>query len=98
VDPVITSKDNLGAFDKLEEYRGITKELREKEEEMKFGLEIFDIDPMPYPELNSVEREITLLTDAWKLKQDWDNTWNNWRTEKFRELNIDAMDDEAADY
>jgi dynein heavy chain len=64
----VTQKDNQRAFDKLQEYKGITKELREKEEEMKFGLEIFDIDPMPYPELNSVEKEIQLLSELWTLK------------------------------
>lgn len=35
-----------------------TKDLREKEEEMKFGLDIFDIDPIVYPELTNVEKEI----------------------------------------
>jgi Ca2+-binding EF-hand superfamily protein len=44
MDSEITAKDNARAFEKLVEYRGITKELREKEEEMKFGLEIFDLD------------------------------------------------------
>lgn len=29
---------------------------------MKFGLEIFDIEPMSYPELSLVEKEIDLLT------------------------------------
>ena len=65
----ITSKDNSRAFEKLQEYKLLTKELREKEEEMKFGLDIFDIDPMPYPELNSVERDIALLTEIWTVKE-----------------------------
>ncbi len=69
----ITQKDNQRAFEKLQEYKNITKELREKEEEMKFGLDIFDIDPMPQPELNHVEREIVQLTDVWTVKQQWDN-------------------------
>jgi len=47
MDQGVTQKDNQKAFEKLQEYKNITKELREKEEEMKFGLDIFDIDPMP---------------------------------------------------
>lgn len=62
---------------------------------MKFGLEIFDIDPMPYPELNSVEREIVLLTQVWNVKERWDNCWNNWKEVKFKDLEIDKMDEEA---
>jgi hypothetical protein len=37
----------------------VTKELREKEEDMKFGLDIFGIEPMAYPELTLVEKEMT---------------------------------------
>ena len=53
--------DNLKAKEKLFEFKGTTKELREKEEEMKFGLDIFDIEPMSYPELNLVEKEMAQL-------------------------------------
>lgn len=51
--------DTQRAKEKLHEFKQITKELREKEEEMKFGLEIFDIEAMAYPELSTVEKEIT---------------------------------------
>ena len=53
--------DNQKAKEKLYEFKQIIKEFREKEEEMKFGLEIFDIEPISYPELSTVEREIVLL-------------------------------------
>ena len=46
---------------------------------MKFGLEIFDIEPMAYPELSIVEKEITLLTEIWNVKEQWDNEWNRWK-------------------
>jgi hypothetical protein len=39
---------------------------------MKFGLEIFDIEPIPYPELSTVENEIDLLTKIWTVKDNWD--------------------------
>lgn len=71
--------DNQKAREKLHEFRQITKELREKEEEMKFGLEIFDIEPMAYPELSIVEKEIHLLTEIWSVKEQWDSEWNKWK-------------------
>lgn len=38
--------DNLKAFERLQEFKGVTAELRATEESLKFGLEIFDIEPM----------------------------------------------------
>jgi len=64
--------DNLKAFEKLQEYRALTAELRTQEENMKFGLEIFNYEPIAYPELTLVEKEIELLTKVWELKNDWD--------------------------
>ena len=75
--------DNQKAREKLHEFKLATKELREKEEEMKFGLEIFDIEPMAYPELSIVEKEITLLSEIWTVKEEWDTEWNKWKQEKF---------------
>ncbi len=63
-----------------------------------FGLEIFDIEPMVYPELSIVEKEISLLTEIWTVKEQWDHEWNNWKQEKFYDLNIDLMDDKAVEF
>jgi hypothetical protein len=38
--------DNSKAKEKLQEFRASTKELRDKEEDMKFGLDIFGIEPV----------------------------------------------------
>jgi len=38
------SMDNSKAKEKLQEFKAITKELRDKEEDMKFGLDIFEIE------------------------------------------------------
>ena len=65
---------------------------------MKFGLEIFDIEPMAYPELSIVEKEIVLLQEIWVVKEEWDTEWNRWKQERFYELNIDSMDDRAVEF
>ena len=59
---------------------------------MKFGLEIFDIEPMIYPEVTLVEKEITQLTEIWELKNEWDKQWENWKETNFKDLDIDDMD------
>jgi hypothetical protein len=49
----------LKAFEKLQEFKGYTQDLRSTEEAMKFGLEIFDIGEFSYPEVTLVEKEIS---------------------------------------
>jgi dynein heavy chain len=90
--------DNAKAFEKLQEFKGHTAELRAQEEAMKFGLEIFDIEPMAYPEVALVEKEIAQLTDIWEVKNDWDKQWDAWKDIKFYDLPIEEMDDLAVDF
>jgi hypothetical protein len=65
---------------------------------MKFGLEIFDIEPTAYPEVALVEKEIVQLTEIWEVKRDWDQQWDEWKDVGFYELDFEAMDDVAHDF
>lgn len=90
--------DNQKAHEKINEFKQTTKDLRIREEEMKFGLEIFDIESMPYPELSVVEKEIALLTEIWNVKEEWDSEWTDWKQMRFKDLDIINMDDKAVDF
>lgn len=90
--------DNARAKEKLAEFKQIVREHREKEEEMKFGLDIFDYEPINYPELNFVEREIRMLEEVWNVKEEWDNEWDEWKMIPFKDLDIDGMDDRAVEF
>ncbi len=90
--------DNVKAREKLMEFQATTKELREKEEDMKFGLDIFEIEPIVYHELTLVEKEMAQLQEIWGVKEEWDAEWDNWKVVSFRELKIDDMDDRAVEF
>lgn len=60
--------DNIKPLEKLTEFKLACVELRQKEEEMKPGLEIFEYESQQYVELTQVERENQLLTEVWELK------------------------------
>jgi dynein heavy chain len=90
--------DNMKAKEKLLEFKATTRELREKEEEMKFGLDIFEIEPIVYHELSLVEKEMTQLFEIWGVKEEWDGEWDSWKVVSFRELKIDDMDDRAVEF
>jgi dynein heavy chain len=65
---------------------------------MKFGLEIFEIEYMAYPEVTIVEKEIKLLEDIWNLKQEWDEQWEMWKDIRMADLDCEEMDDKALDF
>ena len=90
--------DNSKAFEKLMEFKASTKELREKEDEMKFGLDIFEIEPINYHELALVEKEMAQLLEIWTVKQEWDSEWDQWKVVFFYELKIEDMDDRAVEF
>lgn len=76
--------DNVKAKEKLLEFKATTKELREKEEEMKFGLDIFEIEPIVYHELALVEKEMAQLFEIWGVKEEWDGEWDSWKVVSFK--------------
>ena len=62
---------------------------------MLFGLEIFEIEPATYTDLNKVEKENSSLAKIWGYKQEWDDNWDTWKEIVFQELDIEEMDDRA---
>lgn len=90
--------DNDKAFEKLQEFKGYTQQLRANEEEMKFGLDIFEIEQMAYPEVNLVEKEIGLLTEVWEVKNEWDKQWDQWKDIRFGDLDCENMLYDAQDF
>lgn len=71
--------ENSGAVQAINQFKLDCIELRQKEEEMKPGLDIFNIDSIMYPELHLVEKENQLLSDIWDLKEQFDNEWQIWK-------------------
>lgn len=90
--------DNTRAKEKVSEYKILTTDLRDREEKMKFGLDIFKIDHPVYPELNFVEKESEMLNKIWMVKEEWDREWESWKSCKFDDLDIQYMDDKAGEF
>jgi hypothetical protein len=53
---------------------------------MKFGLEIFNYEPIVYTELALVEKEMAQLSDIWDLKDAWDKQIDGWKDVKFHDI------------
>ena len=65
---------------------------------MKFGFELFSINYAPSAELESVEKEIENLDNVWRTKEDWDKKWEEVRLIKFKDFNLDTLDDAADEF
>lgn len=90
--------DNIKAFEKIQEFKMSTADLRDQEKAMKFGLDIFDIEPMAYPELTIVENETGLLSQIWEVKDQWDKSWEKWKEISFYDANFEELTEEALDF
>ena len=60
--------NNMKAFEMIQHFSKECEKLREQEEQMHFGLEIFEIEGMQYGDLKVVEKENSALLAIWSIK------------------------------
>lgn len=82
------AEDNARSFEKLADYKNQTNYLRNREEDLKFGLDIFDLEQGTYPEIALVEKEIDYLNEMWQIKRNWDTKWETLKEVQFKALEI----------
>ena len=86
------------AFDKMEEFQDKLAAMQEREEALKPGLAIFDIEAPQHVEQKELERDLAMLGKAWSSTKDWDGNWKQWKDGKFGDLDVDNMELTAAQY
>jgi len=91
------AENNKKAFDVIQQFQIECKNLRDREEDMQFGLDIFDIDAQKYHDLAMVEKENASLLTIWQIKQEYDGAWNAWKQIHFTELEFREMEDNATE-
>jgi dynein heavy chain len=83
----------------LSDFKEQVRSLRNKENSMKFGFNLFGMNPPPNADLDFMEKEIENLEKAWGLKDEWDSEWLNEISKiKFSEFDKDALDDKVEEY
>lgn len=92
------STENNKAFETLAEFRNTTIELRNNEEALKLGLDIFEMEAVPYPEVTIVEKEIEELSNIWSIKKEWDSKWETLKDVQFRDLEVQNMEEDTHDF
>ena len=56
---------------------------------------IFEMEQPPYKELAASEKDLEQLDSIWTCDKEWDGPYNSWKGGKFKELEIDSMEEEA---
>lgn len=88
---------NKKAFEVIRRFQQECMSLRQREQKMQFGLEIFQIEPGKYDQLAEVEKKNKSLEEIWTIKSKWDSEWNEWKQVNFYDMNIRQMEDKAMD-
>ena len=82
----------------IKEFRHKVANLKEKEESLQFGIELFEISAYTPGEITDMDRELDLLEEIWELTAKWDDQWEAWKNTKFYDLNVEVMTEVGNDF
>merc|ERR1712048_339421 len=88
--------DVAGAFETMKEYNDRIEFMSENASHIKIGLDIFGIEQPSYKEIADTKKELKSLNTIWTIHKEWQDQWNVWKVQLFRELDSTSMDNEAA--
>ena len=94
--PFGTNTSPTDALQAIAQYFENCEALRMKEKSIRRGLSIFKIDQSENKELSELEEELQLLQSVWKIAENWDNLWNDWKVTKFADIVPDTLEQKAA--
>ncbi len=57
-------------------------------DEMRSGLDIFNIPPPVYKDLAAVEAQVELLDRCWGLVHEWEASYAGWKDGCFRDIKV----------
>ena len=86
------------AFERLNEFAAKLSSVRETEARLKPGLNVFELELPDCKELMWCETEIGVLTEIWSVTREWNAQWQEWKDNKFDDLDINDMELSAQQY
>ncbi|XP_069776188.1 dynein axonemal heavy chain 2 isoform X2 [Narcine bancroftii] len=82
----------------IAELRNNLNALKEEENSIRNGLNVFKIDQPLSKELQALERDIDYLQQTWEVTKQWEDSWLEWKGEKFSSLMTQVMENTATSY
>jgi dynein heavy chain len=85
--------DSIG---RITEYKEKLQAERARQDKLKAGLSIFNLEEPEYKEISDIERDMGVLKDIWEVAVDWEAKWDAWKAGVFRTLETPQMETQAA--
>eukprot|EP00656_Telonema_subtile_P031899 TRINITY_DN3494_c0_g2_i1.p1 TRINITY_DN3494_c0_g2~~TRINITY_DN3494_c0_g2_i1.p1 ORF type:complete len:4527 (-),score=1335.50 TRINITY_DN3494_c0_g2_i1:103-13683(-) len=86
------------AFESMKAFLKELDETNAKKEQIAKGLKVYNIEQPVYAELSEIKNRIDQLDEMWTMRKEWEKQWDQWSVAKFRELDAEAMGDDAGKY
>ena len=77
----------------VNDFRNRVSGLKEKEDNMQFGIKLFKMQVYAIEDIGDMERDLELLDEIWDLKSKWDIQWETWKNTRFYDLQVESMTD-----
>ncbi|KAA0188249.1 Dynein heavy chain axonemal, partial [Fasciolopsis buskii] len=76
-------------------FRDELSKLKERELELRHGLNLFKIEQPPCKEIAVIDKDLEYLDLIWTMNFEWENNWAIWKTGQFSELQTTDMENLA---
>ncbi|XP_078057018.1 dynein axonemal heavy chain 2 [Mustelus asterias] len=96
--PFSSSVSTDTALASISELRNNLNLLKQEEEGIRSGLNVFKIDQPLSKELQNLERDLDFLQQAWEVTKQWEDSWVEWKGEMFSSLQTNVMENTAMGY
>jgi dynein heavy chain len=96
--PFSSEKTTTEAFEIIENYKKKIAKAKEREASLANGLAIFGIPPSEHSDLTALIKDIDYLSQIWRITVEWNEHWERWKNGQFNDLNVEEMENEAANY
>ncbi|GFR64149.1 dynein, axonemal, heavy chain 2 [Elysia marginata] len=80
------------ALANIEAVRAQMDALKEQEQTIRRGLNIFKIDQPPSKDIGTLEKDMENIKQVWELTKEWETNWENWKIGKFIDLETAEME------
>jgi dynein heavy chain len=66
-------------------------EMKEREDSIRRGLNIFKIEQPPSNSIQQMEKDLSYLEQVWEMNQEWECAWDTWKRGQFMQMDTDSM-------
>eukprot|EP00232_Nephroselmis_pyriformis_P029065 CAMPEP_0182867354 /NCGR_PEP_ID=MMETSP0034_2-20130328/8675_1 /TAXON_ID=156128 /ORGANISM="Nephroselmis pyriformis, Strain CCMP717" /LENGTH=4528 /DNA_ID=CAMNT_0024999703 /DNA_START=83 /DNA_END=13669 /DNA_ORIENTATION=- len=83
------------AFKVINDAKDTVAAQRKRQEELKAGMDIFNMAQPPYKETADTAKELEHLELIWQVIKEWEDSYSVWKDGLFRDIKVEEMEEVA---